>query len=105
MKKAFSFVKNNAGTVTAVACAIALPAAVMAGTGGTEFDPVWTLVTDWSQGALGRIISGTLVLVGIIGGIARQSLMSFAVGIGGGVGLFYAPSIIDATVTGTLPLV
>ncbi len=89
----------------AVAAAVATPAMIMAGTGGTEFDPVWTLVTDWSQGALGRIIAGSLVLVGIIAGVAKQSLMSFAVGIGGGVGLFYAPTIIDATVTGTLPLV
>ncbi len=85
--------------------AAALPAAVMAGSGGTEFDGIWTLVTDWTQGSLGRVISGVLVLVGIIGGIARQSLMAFAVGIGGGVGLFYAPTIIDAVVTGALPIV
>lgn len=104
MKKAFTAIQAHTGVLTAVACALALPAAVVAGTGGTEFDPVWTLITDWSQGALGRIIAGSLVLVGIIAGVARQSLMSFAVGIGGGVGLFYAPTIIDATVTGTLPL-
>ena len=104
MNKAFVVAKENAGTLAAVACAVALPAAVVAGTGGTEFDAVWTLITDWSQGALGRIISGSMVLIGIISGVARQSLMAFAVGIGGGVGLFYAPTIIDATVTGTLPL-
>lgn len=105
MKNVATSMKNNAGTLLALACAVTLPAAVVAGTGGTEFDGVWTLLTDWSQGALGRIIAGSMVLIGIIAGIARQSLMAFAVGIGGGVGLFYAPSIIDATVTGTLPLV
>jgi len=91
--------------VAGVFTVAALPAAVIAGTGGTEFDPVWALVTDWTQGALGRIIAGTIILVGIVAGIANQSLMSFTIGIGGGVGLFYAPTIIDSVVTGTLPLV
>ena len=102
MKKFFA---ENKGTLLAVSMAAVLPAAVIAGTGGTEFDPVWTLLTDWSQGSLGRIISGTMILIGVISGIARQSIMAFAVGLGGGVGLFYAPNIIDAVVTGTLPLV
>ena len=104
VNKWFSF-SSNTNAWMALALLAVLPAFVMAGTGGTEFDPVWTLVTDWTQGALGRIISGAIVLIGIVGGIARQSLMSFAVGIGGGVGLFYAPTIIDAVVTGTLPVV
>jgi conjugal transfer pilus assembly protein TraA len=104
MKKSLSLMNQKTALCLSIAAAVALPAAVMAGTGGTEFDAVWTLLTDWSQGALGRIIAGSMVLIGIIAGIARQSLMSFAVGIGGGVGLFYAPTIIDATVTGTLQL-
>uniref|UniRef100_UPI0035A29C16 TraA family conjugative transfer protein n=1 Tax=Klebsiella pneumoniae TaxID=573 RepID=UPI0035A29C16 len=56
-----------------------------AGTGGKEFDDIWTTITDWTQGTLGRIIAGSMILVGIVGGIARQSIMAFAMGIGGGV--------------------
>jgi conjugal transfer pilus assembly protein TraA len=96
--------KQTMVRVATVAAMLVLPAAVMAGTGGTEFDGVWTIVTDWIQGSLGRTIAGLLVLVGVIAGIARQSLMALAVGIGGGVGLFYAPSVIDATMTAALPI-
>lgn len=84
--------------------ATTLPEAALAGTGGGAFDPVWTMLTDWSQGALGRIIAGALILVGIVAGIARQSLMAFAVGIGAGIGLYNAPTVINSIFTATLPV-
>lgn len=46
-----------------------------------------------------------MVLVGIIGGIARQSLMAFATGIAGALGLNYAPDIIDAVMSATIHVV
>lgn len=87
-----------------VALAATVPEAALAGTGGGAFDPVWTMLTDWSQGALGRIIAGALILVGIVAGIARQSLMAFAVGIGAGIGLYNAPTVINSIFTATLPV-
>lgn len=75
---------------------------VHAGTGGTEFDDIWTTITDWTQGTLGRIIAGSMILVGIVGGIARQSIMAFAMGIGGGVGLYNSPTVVEAIMTATL---
>ncbi len=95
-KKLFQFL-----TIAAV---LTLPAAALAGTGGTVFDAVWDMISSWMQGSLGKVISGLLVLVGIAAGIARQSLFAFAVGIGGGVGLFYAPTVIDNTMTAILPI-
>ncbi|MCG8026309.1 MAG: hypothetical protein JAZ02_20410 [Candidatus Thiodiazotropha endolucinida] len=83
-----------------VLCVAAAPA--MAGTGGTEFADVWTTLTDWMQGTLGKIAAGAMILVGIIAGVARQSLMSFAVGVGGGIGLYNTPTIIDNMMTATL---
>ena len=91
-------------TLLALSLVALAPIALIAGTGGSEFDPIWSLLTDWAQGSLGRIIAGSTILVGVIAGIARQSIMSFAVGIGAGVGLFYAPTIIDAVVGGALPV-
>ena len=73
-----------------------------AGAGGTEFDEVWTTIKDWTQGTLGRIIAGALILVGIVGGIARQSLMAFAIGIGGGMGLYNSPVIVESIMGATL---
>lgn len=73
-----------------------------AGTGGSEFDSIWDTVKDWTQGTLGRVISVVMVLVGIIGGIARQSIIAFAIGVGGGIGLYNTPIIIESIVTATV---
>ena len=88
--------------ITTVALAAFLTPEAMAGTGGTEFDTVWTTLTDWMQGTLGKIAAGAIVLVGIIAGVARQSIMAFAVGVGGGIGLYNTPTIIDNIMTATL---
>lgn len=76
----------------------------VAGTGGDSFDSIWVTLTDWMQGTLGRVVAGAMVLVGIVGGIVRQSIMSFATGVGGGVGLYNTPTIIESIMTATLPL-
>ena len=73
-----------------------------AGSGGGEFDEVWSTITDWTQGTLGRIVAGAMILVGIVGGIARQSLMAFAMGIGGGVGLYNTPTVVESIMTATI---
>ncbi len=85
-----------------VALSVLAPDSALAGAGGTEFDDVWTTLTDWMQGTLGKIAAGAMILVGIIAGVARQSLMAFAVGVGGGVGLYNAPTVVDNIITATL---
>ena len=74
----------------------------LAGTGGDSFDTIWVTLTDWMQGTLGRVVAGSMVLVGIVAGIVRQSIMSFATGVGGGVGLYNTPTIIESIMTATL---
>ena len=71
---------------------------VFAGTGGTEFEEIYTTLRSWSQGFLGKTIALGLFIVGTAIGIVRQSLMAIAVGIGGGMGVYYAPNIIDTMV-------
>lgn len=75
---------------------------VIAGAGGAEFDDVWTQLKDWTQGTLGRIASGGIVIVGVIMGIARQSLMPFATGVGGAMGLYNSPTVIESIMSATL---
>jgi conjugal transfer pilus assembly protein TraA len=81
---------------------IALP--TWAGTGGTAFSDLWLTLKDWMQGMLGRVLAGAMILVGIVGGIGRQSLMSFAVGVGGGMGLYATPGIVETIMSVTLPV-
>ncbi|MEK6179208.1 TraA family conjugative transfer protein [Vibrio cholerae] len=76
-----------------------------AGTSGDAFTDVWDTLKDWTQGTLGRIVAGAMVLVGIVGGIARQSLMAFALGIGGGMGLYNTPTVVESVMSATLPVV
>ena len=94
--------KSRAQTIGLVALMLAAGVA-MAGTGSTTFDSVWVTITDWMQGTLGRVLVGMMILTGIGAGVLRQSLMSFVVGVGGGVGLYAAPDIIESIMTATIP--
>lgn len=78
----------------------ALP--VLAGGAAGPLADVWTSLVDWAQGNVGKVISLAMILVGIVAGVANQSLMAFAVGIGGGLGLYNAPTIIDTVFSATL---
>ncbi len=88
------------GAVGAV-FASSLPASA---TPATDFQTVLNTITGWTEGTLGQSIAVTMVLVGLIGGIARQSLFAAVVGIGGGMALAYAPSIIGTVFTAGLPV-
>ena len=102
-KLAFQSRAKALAPVAVVGAALLLPEVALAGDGGSDvFLDIWTDLSGWISGTLGKIIAGAMILVGIIGGIARQSLMAFAIGIGGGMGLFNAPTIIENIVTSTL---
>ena len=104
--------KKVAGATALMAAAMIAPE-VMAGSGtvtgvttgataGAEFNSVWETLTGWMTGTLGKVAAGSMILVGIIAGVVKQSLMSFAVGAGGGVGLYQTPTVIDAMFGSTL---
>ncbi|HDZ9205294.1 TPA: TrbC/VirB2 family protein [Vibrio cholerae] len=98
--------KNNATLLfmglLVVAFLLLVPDQAYAGTGGGAFDDVWETLKDWTQGTLGRIVAGAMILVGVVGGIARQSLMAFAMGIGGGMGLYNSPTVVESIMSATL---
>ncbi|WP_072649271.1 TraA family conjugative transfer protein [Escherichia coli] len=43
-----------------------------------------------------------MLRVGVVGGIARQILMAFATGIGGGMGLYNSPTVVESIMSATL---
>jgi len=86
---------------TLVLLAAMIPEA-MAGTGGTEFDAIYTLLVGWTQGTLGKIIALTMFLVGLSGGIIRQSIAAVVVGVGGALALFYGPTVIGGVVSAVI---
>ncbi|MFE8032864.1 TraA family conjugative transfer protein [Thiohalocapsa marina] len=93
-----------AAALSLVGLALLAPEPVLAGTGGTEFQATYDMLIGWMTGLLGRIIAIAFIIVGLIAGVARQSIMSFAIGIAAGLGIFMAPDIIDAVVSATLPI-
>ena len=90
-------------TALCAAAAILLPvAAAQAGAGGTEFDPFYDTIVDWAQGSLGKALALAMFIVGIGMGVVRGSVMAAVPAVSGALGLFIAPTIIDAIMTATL---
>lgn len=85
-----------------LAMTLVVAGTAVAGTGGDTFDSVWITLTDWMQGTLGRILIGLMILTGIGAGVLRQSLMPFVTGVGGGIGLYAAPDVIESIMTATI---
>lgn len=84
-----------------VVLCVLMAAMAHAGT-DTTFDSWTGKMEDWLEGSLGKGISIAFVVIGIIAGLMRQSLMAFAVGIGAALGLNYTPAIIDTMFTAIL---
>ena len=98
------FSASNLGRKKALLATVLVGAAalssseVMAGTAGTEFDDIYTLLVGWTTGTLGRIIALGMFLVGLAAGIVNQSIISVVIGIGGALALFYGPTVISGVV-------
>lgn len=98
MRAVKSFFKPDVLFVT-VSLMFVWATAVLAGTGGTEFTEVYTMLQGWTQGFLGKTIAIGCFLTGMAIGIVQQSLMAIALGVGAGMAVMYTPNIIDAMVT------
>ena len=93
--------KTNLRATIVAASTVAAVAGVqvaLAGTAGTEFQDIWNLLVDWSQGFLGKIISLGMIMYGLGAGLVQQNLKGAIVGLGGGLILFYGPNVIDGVV-------
>lgn len=81
---------------------VALPSLSFAGTGGTEFAPAYTTISTWLQGDLGRLIAVALLIVGLVMGVVRQSIMAAVPAVACGLVATVAPTIIGAVVTAVI---
>ncbi len=99
MKQLKALFTNKAVVASAVAAAALLSTDAMAGTGGTEFDDIYTLLVGWTQGTLGKIIALGMFMVGLSAGIINQSIVAVVVGIGGALALYYGPTVISGVVS------
>ncbi|AJF08314.1 TraA family conjugative transfer protein [Geoalkalibacter subterraneus] len=79
-----------------------VPDIAMAGGVGGPLDDVYTELTTWTQGSVGKLITLAFIIVGVVAGIVRQSLMAFAVGIGAGLGVYNAEGIVETIFSATI---
>lgn len=73
-----------------------------AGTGGTEFQNLYTWINDVVTGYFGRAVSVAAVGVGAIMSIARVNPIPILAGIGFAVFLQYTPTIITGILSATV---
>lgn len=88
--------------VGALLVAALIPATSWAGTGGSEFAAVYTMVTGWISGTLGKLFAIGFFIVGIAVGVTRQSLMAVVTGVSCALVVGFAPTVIDGVITAEL---
>lgn len=86
--------------------AFVAPDVALAGDPSTDddFASIWETLVEWSQGSMGRVVAIAFILVGLIRGIGSQSVIAFAVGVGAGVGLYNAETIVNSLFGASVPV-
>ncbi|WP_413694396.1 TraA family conjugative transfer protein [Psychromonas sp. KJ10-2] len=94
--------KNNALFFTGLlVLSVIMASMAHAGTDAT-FDAWVDQLTEWVEGSLGKGVSIAFVVIGIIMGIASQTLKAVAIGVGCALGLNFTPTVIDGMFTAIL---
>lgn len=70
----------------------------LAGT-DTTFDSVYTTLSNWATGSLGKLFAVAAFIIGMGIGLVRQSAMAIVLGLAFALIMFYGPGIIDNLVT------
>lgn len=72
--------------------------------GGAEFGELYTYIKGLCQGRAGQMIAVLSLFVGMVIGIARQSLMLGLIGFGIALVLTYGPGVIEGVFTFAIPM-
>lgn len=77
-------------------------AVTYAGSGGSEFEDIYSTITGWTSGGLGKTISAGAFLTGIAMGVVKQSIMAVVTGLGTALSVYYTPTIISNIVVAVI---
>ncbi len=90
-------------TVLAVWVMLLIAEPAHAASTGSEFTELYTMLSGWATGALGKAIAIAFLIVGLLTGLVRGSVIGAVTSIGAGVALLMLPSIVDAMFTAGAP--
>lgn len=82
--------------------ALCVTAAAQAGTTGTEFQALHTLLTGWANGYLGKAMAIAAFLFGAGYGVAKQTIVPAILGIVFALIFAVGPGVIDSMLTATI---
>lgn len=82
--------------------ALVASSTVFAGTDGTEFQDLYTMVKGWTNGYLGRSIALVFLLIGLGVGVIRGSIISAVGCIAAAMCLLIAPSVIESIISAVI---
>ena len=77
-------------------------AVVTAGTTGTEFQSLHTMLTGWANGYLGKALAVAAFLFGAGFGVAKQTILPAILGIVFALVFAIGPGVIDGMLTATI---
>lgn len=91
--KTLNLVKKSIAPLALVA--VASSAAMATAATDTTFNAIYTQLTAWSEGSLGKVLAIAAFLIGMAAGIMRQSAMAVVLGLAFALIFAYGPTIID----------
>jgi conjugal transfer pilus assembly protein TraA len=93
-----TFTMKTIVLTTGLVLSLVAVGAMASTTGSTEFGAIYTRLTQWTDGTLGRIIALGMIIVGLGIGVVRQSIMGVVVGVGGGLVMSQAPTLVSGII-------
>ena len=81
---------------------VAVAAASTAGTTGTEFQALHTMLAGWANGFLGKALAVAAFLFGAGYGVAKQTIVPAILGIVFALVFAIGPGVIDGMLTATI---
>lgn len=88
--------KKTGGVLVGLVFAALLAAEPAWAAQANDFEPLWTMLSDWCSGTLGKVISISFLLVGLGVGVIRGSIIGAISCLAASVALLMAPTIINS---------
>lgn len=96
-----SFLNRCKNALLPTLAAMTLAGGAIAASSGNanQFSSIETLLTEWAEGSLGRVLAIAAFIIGLSMGIVRQSAMAVVIGITFALVLAFGPGVITSMLT------